>query len=640
MYPRRSYLFLRLLLGGFLAVGAGLSVRAQSGPAPEVPPPAIVSPGGAGEPAESDWLTARWARVLAAGDAREAANALALLQAEGLTRGVESLPAPALALIGARGGVVKLSSEERIAWARRLAPQSAAVQFAAAFAAWPLGIGKALALYVSAFGALGHDFVYTAGLVARLMVVLVLGLVLALAIFSASMLFKYGRGFLHDLSHLLPMGLPRPFAVAAAVALAGAPFVLGLGGLWVAAAWLLAVWGTLSWKERSVAAILLVILTGAGPIVRNLAGLLSAPGGRSPMAEVLRVRAGTASAKDRAVLARDAEQRSDPVVLFALAGAARQAGEEAAAEVAFRRAIAVRPGWVLAENNLALLLMDAGRFEEAEWLLKRALEQGAPDARVQFNLAYLYRKTFRLKEADQAFLAARLRDPDLVERFTRISGPRGALAITMSLGQVDLWREYLADTPGTRALAANLAAPFLGRIPLPLAAPAAGGIVLLGFLVSTWRRRWGCAARCFRCGMDVCPRCFGNEFRGGMCMPCHILYVQNARVETRARMGQDQRVMRQWAARRQAMLVASTILPGVGQILLGETARGFGLLTLACVTAYVPLWLAASGALAALGNPLAAPVLGGLLFIAAWGGILFAFVFSARDLQKRRMRPA
>jgi tetratricopeptide (TPR) repeat protein len=636
---RGPILFTGLFLGGILALGTGAPARAQSAPAPNVPSPTTSSPGEAPVRPPSDWLAAKWARVVAAPSPGDAAAALEMLEASGLSRGVESLPAPALALISGRGIAAKLPLDERIAWAQRLASHSAAVQFAAAGAAWPLGLGRVLALYAGAFGALPHDFGYLAGLASRLAVILLLGFVLALAVFAAAMFFKYGRGFLHDLAHLLPIDLPRPFAVAAAVALAGVPLVLGLGGLWVAGVWCLAVWGTLSWRERFVAAVLLALLTGAEPLALGIAKLLPAPAAHSPMAEILRVQTGMASEADRVSLAREAKRSGDPIALFALAGAARQAGDVPAAESALRRALAVRPGWASAENNLALLCMDQGRLEEAELLLKRALEREPSDARLQFNLAYLYRKSFRLQEADKAFLAARSSDPGLVERLSRISVPRGAFAIPMPLSQMDLWREHLADTAEVRALAESLAGPFLGRIPLGFTAPTAVSVVVLGVFLSLWLGRRGRAGRCFRCGLDVCPRCFGNEFEGGMCKPCHILYVQNARVETRARMGQDQRVMRQWAVQRRPMLLVSGILPGVAQLLLGETGRGFALLTLACVTTYAPLELAVSGMLHALWNPLGARPLGGLLLVVTCGAVIFAFVFSVRDL-KRRLRPA
>jgi hypothetical protein len=61
-------------------------------------PPAMAAPGPR-EEAEGHWLVAGWQRVRQARTASEADAALRRMEAEALARGVQSLPAPALALI-------------------------------------------------------------------------------------------------------------------------------------------------------------------------------------------------------------------------------------------------------------------------------------------------------------------------------------------------------------------------------------------------------------------------------------------------------------------------------------------------------------------------------------------------------------
>jgi tetratricopeptide (TPR) repeat protein len=590
---------------------------------------------------EAPWLLTGWQGVHAAPDAASARRALKALEAEGLARGVLSLPAPALALVRARDGDIKLPAAERIAWATRLAPESAAVHFAAARAAVTVDPGAAISLYARAFGTMRRDFGYLAGLVSRLAAVALVGLALAFTVFGASALLRHGGGALHDLGHLFPVILPRSFGIAAGVALAGLPLMLGLGWIWLPVFWVLGVWGTLPRNKRWIALGFLLLVAAAQPIAGAMAALLPVPEAREELAAVLRARAGAARENDRAVLEEGA-RRGDPIALFALSNVERERGRPEEAARALRRALEVRPGWTAAQNNLAILRMEANDVPEAEALLKDALAR-EPGVRLQYNLSYLYRRAFRLDEAEAAFRRAREIDADAVDRFIQLAdGKHGSnqasIAVPADLGQEDLWRMRLEGGPGGAALPAKLAAPFLGAVPLPLVAPVVAGLFAAALLLTRALSRKGRAGKCCHCGAEVCPACYGTELREGVCLPCHIIYVQGERVDEMAKLAQDQRVKRYRLELRRGLIVAGALVPGLGHLLLGFALRGAGLLVVACVAAYAPIGLALSGVGGGLWSPLAAAPLGGLLALAGAAAALAALGLGTRDLMKR-LRP-
>jgi tetratricopeptide (TPR) repeat protein len=603
-------------------------------------PPAVAVPGPR-EKAEGDWLVAGWQRVGQARTASQADAALRRMEAEALARGVQSLPAPALALIRTEG--LHLAFPDRLAWAKRLARPSAAVQFAAARAALTRSPVAAPALYLDALESLGQDFGYLAGLASRVLLVVTLGLALAFLAFGGAMLILFGGGVLHDLGHLLSARLPRGLAVAAAVALAGLPLIAGLGWVWLPVFWVTVVWESLSWRQRGVALAFLALVAAARPIALSVASLVPSPDSQMVMAAILHAEAGTVTAQERELLEREAARGRDPIALFSFADVSRQAGRADAAEQALRGALALRPDWSAALNNLAILLIERNNLAEAESLLRGALAWEPRSARLHYNLSYLFRRQFRLQEADQAYRRARELDAEAVDRFTQMADPlatdrKGSLAIPSSLGPIDLWRRRLAPDASTSLLAQGLARPLLGRIPLVAVAPLVAALLLGGMALARLRARRGGAGACVHCGVEVCPACFGTQLRHGVCFACHAIYTRGEKVEVMAKLTQDQRVKRHRIAIRPRVLASGALVPGLGHLLLGTTLEGTAILVLVCVSINAPLALWLSGALGGLWSPLQAAPLGGLLVLAAALAAAAAFGLGTRDLRKR-LRP-
>lgn len=90
-------------------------------------------------------------------------------------------------------------------------------------------------------------------------------------------------------------------------------------------------------------------------------------------------------------------------------------GDNAAAEGAYRKAIGADADNRDALNNLAWLLFEQGRLEEAEPLARRAAVQGQPDANYPFDtLARILAARGKCDEAEAAWRAA-LQTPNLSE---------------------------------------------------------------------------------------------------------------------------------------------------------------------------------------------------------------------------------
>ena len=101
--------------------------------------------------------------------------------------------------------------------------------------------------------------------------------------------------------------------------------------------------------------------------------------------------------------ARDAEASADAAFERALA---LEETDRAAALAEYRRAVASDPGHLDAHINLALLLHEARRLEEARNAYANALEACGEDAVLLFNLGVLLEDMDRIAEAMEAYRSA------------------------------------------------------------------------------------------------------------------------------------------------------------------------------------------------------------------------------------------
>jgi tetratricopeptide (TPR) repeat protein len=115
-------------------------------------------------------------------------------------------------------------------------------------------------------------------------------------------------------------------------------------------------------------------------------------------------------------------------------GVALEGSDPAAAEAAYRQAIALAPDREAAYLNLGALLGDAGRYAELAALSDEALARCAPSALLHFNRGVALDHLERVPEAIASYEASLMLDPGLADahynlgRLREQTGdPRGAL---------------------------------------------------------------------------------------------------------------------------------------------------------------------------------------------------------------------
>jgi Flp pilus assembly protein TadD len=111
---------------------------------------------------------------------------------------------------------------------------------------------------------------------------------------------------------------------------------------------------------------------------------------------------------------------ADAIFAYQIGAIESAKGNISEAEVAYRRALKLKPDFAEAFNNLGILLVRAKRFFEAEAAYRRALELKPDFLEARNNLGNLLAHTNRFVEAEAAYLRALELEPDSAETLNNL----------------------------------------------------------------------------------------------------------------------------------------------------------------------------------------------------------------------------
>jgi tetratricopeptide (TPR) repeat protein len=331
-----------------------------------------------------------------------------------------------------------------------------------------------------------------------------------------------------ELRHMLEERLHRPLGPMSARVWAWGllvvPFMAGVGLALPVVAFMGLLWPLLRGRERAVFVALLLTLVAA-PFSGHLTGWLAAPlrEDRGPLFGIAGLQDEAWSPARQASLERLAtEHPDDPFVLFGLGWAARQGGDLATAERAYRRALVLWPEDARVLNNLANVIVAQGRLDLAADLYRRAVVADPADAAAHFNLSQVHNRQFDYHAASEGAARASALDFELVKTQQALGTQDGLLPLADQWVAPARFWETVIDRDAIARTEPML--PLVWRRHIETSGlPFAGAVLVLGLgsliLGVRWQR--GMALRqCCNCGRVVCRRCAQRRRELALCPVC------------------------------------------------------------------------------------------------------------------------
>jgi tetratricopeptide (TPR) repeat protein len=500
------------------------------------------------------------------------------LLAAGRTYGLRTFPMYAA---GASAMASKFAKEnpELAAWSTKTANdldgKSPAVAFSEADRALRTkGWGGALPLAMQGFPRVLGNYRTTVLSRADLLLVAAAAIAITAIILALALFMRYGHSMAHDFRELLSRRFSGGSVSVLAFALLFLPLFLWLGPLWLAFYWFAIFFGYAGWPER-VVIIVLLILVALLPIVVDLAAHWIA-GVDSPVVAAAISSSDQAYQPDslRRLQELIAVVPDDPTLHVLMGNLLAFEGLDDQANVHYRRAVQLRPGYAGAHVNLGNLLFLNNEFQAAMREYEIA-EQSDPELATAFyNHSAAAGETYRFDLQAQMLDKARGADRAFVERTTRNPPPQKIVMYMPSIEQAWGVSERMAQRPAARALFANYSTfDLLRSASSPITIGALVSLIL-ALLLFVLRRKNGYANACIKCGRTFCVRCKSARESSTYCTQCIHIYLKRDGVSLDTKRKKLEEVTDHQSGITTRNRLFATFLPGSAQMLEGRTTRG------------------------------------------------------------------
>jgi tetratricopeptide (TPR) repeat protein len=524
-----------------------------------------------------------WSQAAASADAGNidaAAKKTNELMEVGKASGIRTYPSYAAAAAILARQAAKQSNKPVADWANKAAdtldPGSSSVAFIRAEEAVESGSwGTALPVLVRGIAALFAR--YRSRLLARAdtVITLLLALALTAAIFSFSLLIRYGRAMTHDFREMLGERLHGGSVSVLAFALLFLPVFLWLGPLWLVFYWFIIFFGYAKIGERIMIVVLSLLLAGA-PLAldwtsQRIAGI------DSPVVM-------SAITSEERTYEPDALRRMqelvnivpDDAMLHLLLGTLYlQEGNDQQASQHYQRSAELQDN-AGAHVNLGNLHFYNNDFATAVTEYNKAEALDPRLAIAFYDESIALGELYKFDQQAQKLDLARRIDRALVERLS--SEPRSQ-KLEVVLYHPSIAQAWAVSSEiARRGIARSLFGNYAWFDPLEsVRNPLTGGAILtlvLAPLLFLKRRRAGFAGSCFKCGRTFCLRCKSARESTTFCTQCIHIYLKRDGVSAATKRSKLEEVSEHQHGILTRNRWLATFLPGSAQVIEGHTVAG------------------------------------------------------------------
>ena len=429
---------------------------------------------------------------------------------------------------------------------------------------------------------------------------------LAAALYSFSVLFRYSKLLAHDVGHLLPSGASEWQKLILILLLLFVPFLLDLGVVILFLIWWFFLWIYMNRNERAAAIVLLALMMSwpfAGKMfaagvtppdavevtlarcnhevcslddLTRLEGLRTAGKGGPEVEYTLALASYRAGAFDPLELDEALVQLSNPVKSRNTSMLAKALVLQA--NIYFAKGVA---RCVAEQGNLAA---GAHEMQEADNLYRRSLD-AAESVEGLYNRGRLL--FYRDLSGDGDQLIAKASDLDVhrildIEEVSRFAGQQEFLCgenfnhnrelLTPLLPARDFFAATVRRQPTETLLGFHhqLLGPLpLNRVPL-IAGVLAAVLIVMGLVL----RRFRFSSHCVKCGAVSDPKDRPELAQSGICETCLFYRIRGSFVDPKEIWRREKGIEIRLRLRKRLERGISFVLPGVGQMIRGKPMRG------------------------------------------------------------------
>ncbi|MFA6033238.1 MAG: tetratricopeptide repeat protein [Myxococcota bacterium] len=427
---------------------------------------------------------------------------------------------------------------------------------------------------VSTFQSIARDPVSSTVLMANAALVAVFAAIAALMLFVITMLVRYLRLLIHDLSHLFPDGSPFLLTGAISILVLFVPLILGFGLIPSILFWSAAIWLYASIREKVVLAAGCIVFSLL-PLGYPWAAVLLDQGDSDATSIYRALQDADATADVARMIAEAKDGSGDPLKQLTGGLWLKRTGKFADAEKAYKHAAELMPSDPAPQINLGNLYLVQDRYKEAMAAYNTAISLDPANALAHLNTSQLFFRRGELEKGQRERAEANRLDPAIGDAIAVDSSSINRVVLDAEPDRHEIIERMLARNSTRRALITGLLERLtvgdLGRSDMPFLLAA---MVVLLIALNSLGGRLGAAEYCVKCGRPACLHCNPEMRTRSFCGQCFHVYQMRDVLDPRLRNIKDIECGRHAADRLLRRRVCSIIIPGSGQVLLDHPLRG------------------------------------------------------------------
>ena len=398
---------------------------------------------------------------------------------------------------------------------------------------------------------------------------IIVGLAVLMTVFAFSLiqLAKYIRYPAYDVAIRLPAFIGGGEMVIVLLMLVLLPTAFGFGPAVSALIAFVVVSGYQQASERIVSRLMMVVLAALPVGLVAIAPLITFHGSLVDDMATAISEAFAADAERRLLDVAAGKRNRDPTSALILARRKRLRGDLSGADLAYQRALIIKPEDPVGLNNRGVVQFMLGHQAAAASLFGKAAARGRAESIL--NLAIIRAEQGRFEEATTMLERARAIDDQLAEEYAKRaeSGDTEQQLFEADVETAALWsRMFDVDSGELWGVANGLWSRVGGRT--PLWSITVLSVIAMGFAFVLARRQKGLSTACPKCGTPANRTAYGT-----LCEQCTSVFLTAVAVEPRLRAKKENEV-RTYQRRRRLTERLTSLVAGVAQLGWGRPAVG------------------------------------------------------------------
>lgn len=383
---------------------------------------------------------------------------------------------------------------------------------------------------------------------------------------------KYGPQLFHDFSELISTNIPNVVKKGIFYLLVILPLFFSSGIIWLFVFWIILLWVYFNSKEKVFTSLFFIFLLLFPFFVKIASSFVILPKSNFIQSIVYSMD-GT---WDVEIFNKAIEQKPENlgnIYYWALLN--KRVGRYKQAAAGYERVIELAPNQAETYNNLGNVYFAQGLTDKALGYYEKAIQISPKLASAHYNLSHIYRENFNLEKAKEKLQTAKDLDSGLINYYTGIHDSNfNRLLIDEPVSHKSILQNIFQNSTLRDKIAKGIWGKSMRGISLKKLPLASVIMFFILLIIYFYRRVYGFAHTCLRCGQVICSKCQGSMDEKEYCLPCIHVFIKKDGISAKTRISKIVQIRKFKRREGKISRFISFLVPGSGQIYLGQTLRG------------------------------------------------------------------